>query len=55
MKCMLTITQSIIGLFLVTACLSTGQLQAQENGLTVPPIKQEEIQENEETKVPDEK
>lgn len=55
MKCMLTITQSIIGLFLVTACLSTGQLKAQENGLTVPPIKQEEKQENEETKVPDEK
>lgn len=55
MKCMLTITQSIIGLFLVTACLSTGQLKAQENGLTVSPIKQEEKQENEETKVPDEK
>jgi hypothetical protein len=53
MKNMLAITQSIIGLFLVTACLSSGQLLAQENGLEAPPTKKEESKQNEETQVPE--
>jgi hypothetical protein len=55
MKNILTITHSIIGLCLMTACLFPGSLIAQENGSEVLPIKKEKSKQGERTKVPAEK
>ena len=55
MKNILTITHSIIGLYLMTACLSPGSLIAQEKGSEALPIKKEESKQSEGTKVPAEK
>ena len=55
MKNMLTVVRSLIGLFLVTTCLSPGQLLAQEPGLEVPPVKKETEKQDEQPKVPDDK
>lgn len=55
MKNMLTVVRSLIGLFLVTTCLSTGQLLAQEPGLEVPPVKKETEKQDEQPKVPEDK
>ncbi len=55
MKNILTVVRSLIGLFLVTTCLSTGQLLAQEPGLEVPPVKKETEKQDEQPKVPEDK